>query len=151
MSKSVAVWRDATPLEQRAMLALTRCRFAPATVAKKFARSMGGALDHPWRTTSDGKPWPIPAITDAQAALLWKFCYHYRKQINSGSDVYIEALRRWVEHDWREPTETIKYPFCGKCLTIKRTDGMNGPCKGAAKLRAMENMTNLTPKEESAR
>lgn len=130
------IWRDMTPLEQRAVLALAACRFAPATTVKRFARTMLYQYDH--AQTKSEAAWPFPKITDRQAALLWKYCHHYRKQIGSGSVVAIEAQRRWVEHDWHEPTDLIKYPFCDKCLTIRRADDMNGPCKGPGKLRAME-------------
>lgn len=121
------------------MFALSKCRFAPATTVKRFARSMGAELDHPHRTQPDGTPWPLSGITDRQAALLWKYCHHYRKQI---TDPYVleEAEKRWTEHDWREPNETIKYPWCGKCLIIQRRDGLNGSCRGAERLREMEKM-----------
>lgn len=69
MSKP-ANWRDATPLELQAMHALSRCRFAPATAAKRFARSMG------WQASA-----AKPEITDKQAALLWKYCHTFRRQI----------------------------------------------------------------------
>lgn len=93
---SGAVWRDATELEKAAMFALTKCRFAPATAVKRFARSMGAELDRPHRTQPDGTPWPLSGITDRQAALLWKYCHHYRKQI---TDPYVleEAEKRWTE------------------------------------------------------
>lgn len=131
MSKPAPVWRDATPLEREAMLALARCRYAPATASKRFARSMASQLAVPV-----GAPHPAQ-ITEAQAGLLWKNCHHYRKQI-ANPRVRDEAERRWVAHEWHEPTDLIKYPFCAKCLIIKCADDMNGPCKGPAKLRPME-------------
>lgn len=134
MGKPIPVWRNATPLEREAMLALTLVKYAPATPAKRFARSMGAQLDAPNR---DSVKWPISQISEAQAALLWKNCHHYRRQIGNPR-VRDEAERRWVAHEWHEPTDVIKYPFCSKCLTIRRADDMNGPCKGPAKLRPME-------------
>ena len=46
-----------------------------------------------------------------------------------------------ARHQWREPTELIKHPFCAKCLIIRRTDGKSDKnwCKGPSRLRTMEN------------
>lgn len=129
---SATAWRRATHYEERAMIALSGCKFAPATMVKRFARSMRYQYDKAQNASE-----LFVRITDRQAALLWKYCWHYRRQIKD-SIVNTEAEKRWTEHDWREPNDTIKYPWCGKCMVIRRADDMNGPCKGPAKLRPME-------------
>jgi hypothetical protein len=52
-------------------------------------------------------------------------------------------------HEWHEPDSLIKYPYCSKCLTIKRRDGRNGPCKGPGKLRAMEKPLSPPPRPDT--
>lgn len=39
------------------------------------------------------------------------------------------------KHTWVKPMDIIKYPFCKKCLIIKRKDNQNGPCKGPTTIR----------------
>lgn len=95
-----AVWRLMTDIEQRAARALAPCRFAPGTPVKKFAaalldqadfteamRDIQG-LDPELRTPAAaliGLPAAVPGnaalITDKQAALLWSYCWHFRRQI----------------------------------------------------------------------
>lgn len=35
-------------------------------------------------------------------------------------------------HLWTSPNQIVKWEHCGTCGVIKRTDGLNGPCKGTA-------------------
>ena len=41
------------------------------------------------------------------------------------------------DHDWMKRDQD-EYKFCRKCLTVKRADGKNKPCKGVVKMRPFE-------------
>lgn len=38
-------------------------------------------------------------------------------------------------HEWCAPRGVTKWPWCKKCLMIRRVDGKNSKCSGPAKLR----------------
>lgn len=78
------VWRPMTDLEQRAALALGRCRLPPASGTKRLA---GHIAEQAQR--------PEPVITDKQAVYLWQFCHRFRRQI-SDRNVLQEAKRQKV-------------------------------------------------------
>jgi len=62
-------YREVTELEYQRALALSGCRFPPATFAKRFARE----LKHQVIAREE--------ITDRQAACLERFCWTYRRQL----------------------------------------------------------------------
>lgn len=37
-------------------------------------------------------------------------------------------------HQWVEANDLVKWPHCAVCMTIRRHDDKNKPCKGAAKI-----------------
>jgi len=48
-----------------------------------------------------------------------------------------------VDHEWTQEGvqcgfDEQHWTFCKLCLVVKRADGKNKPCKGAAKLRPIE-------------
>jgi hypothetical protein len=45
------------------------------------------------------------------------------------------VIAREEGHEWCAPRGCTKWPWCKKCLMIRRNDGKNGPCTGHAKLR----------------
>jgi hypothetical protein len=59
-----------TPLEKERALALSGCRFTPASFDKRFARNMGGMVK------AGGEQ-----ITEAEAACLERKCWRYRRQL----------------------------------------------------------------------
>lgn len=74
-------WRDMEPLEIEAAIMLGGCRFLPGSPPKKFAQNMAA------KATSDKR------ISKKQAALLWRICYHFRKQLKGA--VRAEVQRRY--------------------------------------------------------
>ena len=127
--KRDAQWRDATELEKRAMDSLRRCSFSPASAPKRFARSMASQL---------ARVGGVPQITNKQSALLWSYCWHYRRQI-ADPNVNREAMSRHESgHAWVPPDALIQVEFCANCLTIRQRNDTNGPCKGPRGLREME-------------
>lgn len=69
MKRPPAVFRPMTDLEHALALALSGCRFCPASMSKRFARQL--------RTQAD----TTRAITDRQARLLHILAYTFRRQI----------------------------------------------------------------------
>jgi hypothetical protein len=68
-------WRDMTALECRAALCLGRCAFAPATGAKRFARTVSAQV----RRQAFGLEGEI---TDRQAAYMWRLLWTYRRSVD---------------------------------------------------------------------
>lgn len=63
--KAEKVYTPVSDMEQRALWALSRVRFPPATGSKRFAREMQGATE----------------LTDRQRWFIWRIVWHFRRQI----------------------------------------------------------------------
>lgn len=80
MSRAKAVFRPMTDLEVRAAQALGAASFAPATNAKRIARTIAGQVTR--RDDGTGTPRWAGTITDKQAALMWRLVWSYRRSIH---------------------------------------------------------------------
>jgi uncharacterized protein (TIGR02996 family) len=60
--------------DRAAGIALARCRFAPGTAEKHFARTVCESLD-------GGDGWHWDTLTAGQLNLLWRMAWRYRRQI----------------------------------------------------------------------
>lgn len=80
-------WRPMTNLERAACLALDPglVSYLPGSVPKRIGRNLAA------QASADE-----PQITDKQAAMLWRQCWTYRRQISDGA-VLREAERRHKE------------------------------------------------------
>lgn len=80
-------WRPMTDLERAACLALSpgNVSYLPGSVPKRIGRNLAA------QAAKDD-----PQITDKQAAMLWRQCWAYRRQIADGA-VLSEAKRQHKE------------------------------------------------------
>lgn len=79
--KPKPVYTPVSSLEQRALMALGRVSFPPATVSKRFAREMQLAKE----------------LTEKQRKFLWRIVYHFRRQVHD-ADVLeeMQRLQEWA-------------------------------------------------------
>jgi hypothetical protein len=107
---SKAVFRPMTPLEIQAARALGACRFTPGSSTKRIARTIAAQVVYACERC--GKPrrgWDglhseqcecgarcvwAGRITEKQAAVLWRLCHSYRRQITDERVLeHAEAVR----------------------------------------------------------
>jgi len=74
-----------TEVEQRAIIALSKCSYLPGPFAKRFSRDMSGRL-----ATN-----PDYSLTPKQAAYLWYLCHRFRRQIADSEVLEVAERHRF--------------------------------------------------------